>query len=258
MSQPGSRWSPVTATETRSIADVAAAAGIPAHTGTSIDGPVGTAASLHLACALPAVTWGSELFGPLLMRAEHLATPLRYEGGAAPARRARLRGRARPGRGARVLPELTRPAALGVEARPSSEERVLWRARRGVRPVRPVRGYGVAEAGLRCVSTRVRACPRRGEVRGAARALGRPHHVEGAFRPGGHGQDRARRRVRSLPGAPRRPGAGPGVGQRRASGDRARRASAAGTGRCRLRGLSWPIQRPLSTPSVVRAGAGGA
>ncbi|WP_435583306.1 muconate/chloromuconate family cycloisomerase [Amycolatopsis thermoflava] len=66
---------------TRSIAEVAAAAGIPAHMGTSIDGPVGTAASLHLACALPAVTWGSELFGPLLMRAEHLATPLRYEGG---------------------------------------------------------------------------------------------------------------------------------------------------------------------------------
>ncbi len=42
---------------------------------------LGTAASLHLACTAPAVTWGSELFGPLLMREELVATPLRYENG---------------------------------------------------------------------------------------------------------------------------------------------------------------------------------
>jgi muconate cycloisomerase len=66
---------------TRAIAEVAAAAGIPCHGGTAIESPVGTVASLHLACAAPAVTWGSELFGPLLMREELLATPLRYADG---------------------------------------------------------------------------------------------------------------------------------------------------------------------------------
>lgn len=66
---------------TRAIAEIAAAAGIPCHGGTSIESPVGTAASLHLACATPGVTWGSELFGPLLMREELLTAPLRYGGG---------------------------------------------------------------------------------------------------------------------------------------------------------------------------------
>ncbi|MFF5988467.1 muconate/chloromuconate family cycloisomerase [Prauserella flavalba] len=66
---------------TKAIAEVAAAAGIPAHAGTSIESPVGTAASLHVACSAPAMTWGSELFGPLLMSEELLVSPLRYEGG---------------------------------------------------------------------------------------------------------------------------------------------------------------------------------
>ncbi|MGK3203449.1 muconate/chloromuconate family cycloisomerase [Amycolatopsis sp. MEPSY49] len=66
---------------TRAIAEVAAAAGIPCHAGTSIESPVGTAATLQLACATPAVTWGSELFGPLLMSEELLTAPLRYDGG---------------------------------------------------------------------------------------------------------------------------------------------------------------------------------
>ncbi len=66
---------------TRAIAEVAAAAGIPCHAGTSIESPVGTAATLQLACTTPAVTWGSELFGPLLMNEELLTTPLRYNGG---------------------------------------------------------------------------------------------------------------------------------------------------------------------------------
>ncbi len=66
---------------TRSIAEIAAAAGIPCHAGTSIESPIGTAASLQLACTAPAVTWGSELFGPLLMSEELLTTPLRYDGG---------------------------------------------------------------------------------------------------------------------------------------------------------------------------------
>jgi muconate cycloisomerase len=67
--------------QTRVIADVADAAGIPCHGGTSIEGPIGTAASLHLACALPGVTYGSELFGPLLLAEELLVEPLRYADG---------------------------------------------------------------------------------------------------------------------------------------------------------------------------------
>ncbi|MBN6041266.1 muconate/chloromuconate family cycloisomerase [Amycolatopsis sp. 195334CR] len=66
---------------TMAIAEIAAAAGIPCHGGTSIESPIGTAASLQLACASPAVTWGSELFGPLLMSEQLLTTPLRYADG---------------------------------------------------------------------------------------------------------------------------------------------------------------------------------
>ncbi|WP_202867334.1 enolase C-terminal domain-like protein [Kribbella pittospori] len=51
------------------------------HGGTSIETGIGTAASLHLACAAPGVTWGSELFGPKLFAEEILRTPLRYEDG---------------------------------------------------------------------------------------------------------------------------------------------------------------------------------
>jgi muconate cycloisomerase len=67
---------------TRAIAEIAAADGVPCHAGTSIEGPVGTAATLHLACASLAVTYGSELFGPLLMREQLLTTPLSYRDGA--------------------------------------------------------------------------------------------------------------------------------------------------------------------------------
>lgn len=66
---------------TGQIAGIAAAAGVPCHAGTAIEGPIGTAAALHLACTAPAVTYGSELFGPLLMREELLAEPLRYADG---------------------------------------------------------------------------------------------------------------------------------------------------------------------------------
>ncbi|TDD15620.1 chloromuconate cycloisomerase [Kribbella turkmenica] len=63
------------------IAAIGAAAGIPSHGATSIESPVGTAASLHFACAAPGATWGSELFGPLLMAEEMLTAPLRYADG---------------------------------------------------------------------------------------------------------------------------------------------------------------------------------
>ena len=52
---------------TQRIAAVAYAAGIPCHGGTAIESPIATSAAAHLYCSLPAVTYGSELFGPLLM-----------------------------------------------------------------------------------------------------------------------------------------------------------------------------------------------
>jgi muconate cycloisomerase len=66
---------------TKAISEIAGAAGIPCHGGTSIETGIGTAATLALACAAPAVTWGSELFGPLLMSEEILGEPLRYANG---------------------------------------------------------------------------------------------------------------------------------------------------------------------------------
>ncbi|MBD8868015.1 muconate/chloromuconate family cycloisomerase [Nocardioides donggukensis] len=66
----------------RDIVAIGAAAGVPVHGGTSLETGVGTAASLHLACAAPGVTWGSELFGPLLFAEEVLTTPLEYVDGA--------------------------------------------------------------------------------------------------------------------------------------------------------------------------------
>jgi muconate cycloisomerase len=65
----------------RDIVAIGAAAGVPSHGGTSIETGIGTAASLHLACAAPGVTWGSELFGPLLFAEEILRTPLLYADG---------------------------------------------------------------------------------------------------------------------------------------------------------------------------------
>lgn len=65
----------------RDIVAIGAAAGIPSHGGTSIESAIGTAASLHLACAAPGVTWGSELFGPLLFAEEIARIPLRYADG---------------------------------------------------------------------------------------------------------------------------------------------------------------------------------
>ncbi len=67
---------------TQRIAAVAHAAGIPCHGGTSIESALGTLASAQLMCTLPAVTYGSELFGPLLTAGSLLATPLSYRDGA--------------------------------------------------------------------------------------------------------------------------------------------------------------------------------
>ncbi|MGO4713120.1 muconate/chloromuconate family cycloisomerase [Bradyrhizobium sp. 2TAF24] len=60
------------------MAAVAEAAGIGLYGGTMLEGGVGTAASAQVFSALPQLAWGTELFGPLLLTEEILATPLRY------------------------------------------------------------------------------------------------------------------------------------------------------------------------------------
>jgi muconate cycloisomerase len=67
---------------TRRIAAVAQAAGIACHGGTGIESSIGTLAGAHLMYTLPAVTYGSELFGPLLMTDGLLTEPLDYRDGA--------------------------------------------------------------------------------------------------------------------------------------------------------------------------------
>jgi muconate cycloisomerase len=60
------------------VATIAEAAGIGVYGGTMLEGGIGTAASAHLCATLPSLSWGTELFGPLLMKSELLAEPLRY------------------------------------------------------------------------------------------------------------------------------------------------------------------------------------
>ncbi|QRG08458.1 muconate cycloisomerase [Xanthobacter dioxanivorans] len=60
------------------VAVIADAAGIELYGGTMLEGGIGTAAAAQLCAALPALAWGTELFGPLLLSEEILATPLAY------------------------------------------------------------------------------------------------------------------------------------------------------------------------------------
>lgn len=65
-------------TAARDVAAIAHAARVGLYGGTMLEGSVGTAASAHLFAALPAMQWGTELFGPLLQTDEILADPLTY------------------------------------------------------------------------------------------------------------------------------------------------------------------------------------
>ncbi|MDB5631883.1 MAG: muconate and chloromuconate cycloisomerase [Tardiphaga sp.] len=60
------------------MAAIAEAEGIGLYGGTMLEGGVGTAASAQVFSVLPQLAWGTELFGPLLLTEEILATPLRY------------------------------------------------------------------------------------------------------------------------------------------------------------------------------------
>ena len=60
------------------LAAIAEAAGIALYGGTMLEGGIGTAAAAQLFSALPAMEFGTELFGPLLLTEEVLREPLRY------------------------------------------------------------------------------------------------------------------------------------------------------------------------------------
>ena len=59
-------------------AAVAQAAGIGLYGGTLLEGTIGTAASLHAWSTLETLHWGTEMFGPLLMKDDIVAKPLHF------------------------------------------------------------------------------------------------------------------------------------------------------------------------------------
>ncbi len=63
---------------TKKVAAIAEAAGLPCHGGTSIESSIGTAAAAHAYAAFGAVTFGCELFGPLLLAEDIVTEPIRY------------------------------------------------------------------------------------------------------------------------------------------------------------------------------------
>lgn len=60
------------------VAAIARATGIGIYAGTMLEAGVGTAAALQLFSTLPSLDWGTELFGPLLMKIDLLEQPIRY------------------------------------------------------------------------------------------------------------------------------------------------------------------------------------
>jgi muconate/chloromuconate cycloisomerase len=67
---------------TMAIARVAEAAGLGAYVGCMIETSLGTAAYLAVAVTAPPVTWGCELFGPLLLAGDVVRRPVQYADGA--------------------------------------------------------------------------------------------------------------------------------------------------------------------------------
>ena len=61
------------------VAAIADAASIGLYGGTMLEGAIGTIASAHLFSTFPKLTWGTELFGPLLLAQELVTEPLQYQ-----------------------------------------------------------------------------------------------------------------------------------------------------------------------------------
>jgi muconate cycloisomerase len=64
------------------IARIAQAAGLGCYVGCMIETSLGTAAYLQVALAAAPVTWGCELFGPLLLKGDVVRRPVQYADGA--------------------------------------------------------------------------------------------------------------------------------------------------------------------------------
>lgn len=62
----------------RDVAAIAQADNIGLYGGTMLEGAIGTTASAHLFASFPAIQWGTELFGPLLLTEDILTEPLVY------------------------------------------------------------------------------------------------------------------------------------------------------------------------------------
>jgi len=60
------------------VAAIAQAANVALYGGTMLEGAIGTVASAQLFSTFPALAWGTELFGPLLLTQEILTEPLAY------------------------------------------------------------------------------------------------------------------------------------------------------------------------------------
>ena len=60
------------------LARMAQASGIGLYGGTMLEGTIGTAASLHAWAALSSLQWGTEMFGPLLLKDDIVTEGLRY------------------------------------------------------------------------------------------------------------------------------------------------------------------------------------
>ena len=67
---------------TMAIARIAEAAGMTCYVGCMIETSLGTAAYLQVALAAAPVTWGCELFGPLLLTGDVVRRPVQYADGA--------------------------------------------------------------------------------------------------------------------------------------------------------------------------------
>ncbi len=61
------------------VAAIAGSAGIGVYGGCLLESAIGTAAHLHVFASLSDLAWGSESFGPLILRDELTAEPLQYE-----------------------------------------------------------------------------------------------------------------------------------------------------------------------------------
>jgi muconate cycloisomerase len=67
---------------TLKTAAIAEAAGVPCYGGCMLETSIGTAAYLHTFAAIAGITWGCELFGPLLLKDDLISQPLIYRDGA--------------------------------------------------------------------------------------------------------------------------------------------------------------------------------